>query len=792
MWFNYIKIFIRNLGKYRLSNLINIFGLAFGLSCCILCYLHIQYQYDFDGFHDNRDNIYRLVVGEPNTENAWVKGPAPLPQALKENIPGIEAYTRFHKVSNSPKVVVEHGEDSFNEPYFMMADPSFFEIFNFPLVKGDPNTALNDISAIVITESIAKKIFGDEDPIGKELVLKDRALTFQVTGVAKDVPAQSHITFDYLISFDNLDRAYGEGNLESWNRFNWYVYLLLNPNANRAAVGGAVRAFKNRTPEGHERTFERFTIQPLERIHFESNRGNLFPAYDEKYLVIFAAIAIAVILIACINYVNLAITMSIKRVKEIGLRKAVGAGKFQLTFQFIGEAIITAFISLLLAAIILGFTLPLVNYLLDSQMVINLNDYAFLGFLALVIALVGIISGSYLAFYANSFRPAQILKGGIGQSDKGVSLQKGLILVQFCISITLIICSLIISDQMNFIQSKNLGMDKERVVNIPLYSKPGAAKIETLKSALRSSSEVVNVASSSFVPGAANWNQTIWWEGQVEPRSMFVMTVDKDFVSTLGIEMAEGNPDDILNMPENDSRYLINQAALEAIGWEAGLGRQLSPFGEQRKQPLTGVVKDFNFRSLHHQVEPLVIEVTDKRKHNQLSVKISSNNMPETIDMIQGQFKAVIGELPFEFSFMDEEFDRLYKAETKVGKIISYLTVISVVLALVGLYGLISFSIQNKTKEIAIRKVLGISLRSLLYLFSKGYVQLLLIGTIIALPIAWKSMDIWLDNFSYQVTISPIWFVLSFSTIFVAVAVIALTKSFAIEKVNPAQSLKYE
>ena len=785
---NYIKVSLRNLLKYRQSNFLNIAGLAFGLACCILCYLHIQFELGYDQFNTNYNSIYRLVAGNPAEEKFWAKVAAPMPATFKDQIPEIEDYVRLTSVSYNPKVLIEQDNRTFLEPYFMMGDPSLFNIFTLKTIKGDAFKALQDLNTVVITQSISEKLFGSTDVLGKIIRLKDNEIDFQVGAVVADVPAQSHFRFEYLISFENLDRILGEGHSNSWNAYNYSAYVLLNESANDKQVESKIQAVKLTLPDSKELTFESIFLQPLEKIHFQYNRGNQFPSYDKKYIYVFMTIALSLLAIACINYINLSIALSIKRIKEIGVRKAMGANRTQLVMQFINEGIVSSFLSLIAGLVLLEGSIPFINNYFGSSLATNYFDLQFLGFIFGTTLIVGLVSGSYLAIYVSGYQASSILKGDVRSERKGFGIQKLLVFVQFSISVILIVSSLIIGNQMNFLQKKNLGFNHSQILTVPLSSSITPSQVEELKNQIKQSALVEDVAASSFIPGTANWNQTVWWEGQTEPLSMFIISVDKDFLRTMQIDLIDGDMKQIAESME--TQYILNRSAVDLIGWDVPIGRAFSPFGQGRKQTVTAVIENFNYMSLHHAVAPLVLVISDDFALNQLAIRISDANLKEAVAQVESGYKTVLGDIPFEYSFMDDNINRLYESEIRLGRVVSSLTIVAVLFALFGVYGLISFSIENKTKEIAIRKVLGVAPKELLIMFSKTYFQLMLIAFVVCIPVIWSVMTNWLSNFSYRVEINPLWFAISFVAVMVPISVIGFIKYLSTRDINPAQALK--
>ncbi len=791
MILNYLKVTLRNLLKQKQSNFLNITALAFGLACCAACYLHIRYELEYDQYNENFADIHRVVAGNPNESEYWTKIAAPMPAVFKEQVPEIKAYTRFSEASYNPKVLVQIGTRSLLEPYFMMADPAFFQIFTFKTISGNAYKALEDLNSVVITQSIAKKLFGEEDPLGKLISLKEKeGLDFQVGAVIADLPSQAHFKFDYLISFENLDRLLGEGKSDSWGAYNYYCYLQLNRDVDRSIVERKIQEAKLTLPDSRQVTFEQIFLQPLGNIHFQDSRGNQLPSYDKTYIYVFVTIALGLLLVACINYLNLSIALSIKRIKEIGVRKAVGASRSQLVFQFINESIVTSFIALAFGLILLESLIPIINSLFGSTIATNYLDFEFLSFTIGITLLVGLFSGSYLSFYVNGYKTSAILKGTASRGHKGQSLQQGLVFLQFSISIVLIISSFIISNQMNFLQEKNLGFDHNELLSVPINSSVSKSQVEELKNQLKQSPQVIEVAASSFTPGTANWNNTVWWEGQQEPVSMFIITVDRDFLATMDINLIEGDHEKI--MLSDNPQYIINESALSQIGWESAVGRQFTAFGDAHKEAIAGVVENFNFMSLHHAVEPLVLSISDRHALDQLTVRVEGSSLTESVAVVEAAYKKVLGDLPFEFSFMDDNINNLYESETRVNKIVSYLSIVAIGFALFGVYGLISLSIENKTKEIAIRKVLGITTKDLIVLFSKTYYRLMGLSFLIAVPIVWYLLKEWLNKFSYRVEINPLWFAFAFAGVMICITMIGVFKHISLTKINPAQALKNE
>lgn len=787
---NYFSVALRQLVRYRSSNLVNILGLAFGLACCMMCYVHIRFQYSFDAFHANRERVFRLVTGDAATTESWVKIAAPIPPKLLTDIPELSAFIRFNNVSWNEKVTVECNDRVFLEPSFMMADPAFFEVFSFPLLSGQPAEVLRRPEGVVISESVATKLFGKEDPMNKIVRLKDNEIDFQVTGVMKDLPPNTHMRADYIVSFENLERLLGKGRADAWGEFNYFCYLVLDERAIPADVQQKIQAISVQLPGRDEISFSDFRLQPITDVHFQHSRGNMLPSYDKRYIYIFLTLAVSVLIIAVMNYFNLATMLSMKRARELGVRKSIGASNTQLFFQLIAENVGIVFLSLFIGIVLLELLRPPASAVLDTPLIVNYGDPAFIATVLLVTTLLGLISGAYLAFYVTAFQPGAILKGLVNRGTRSTRLQNGLIFAQFVLSLMLITCSMVVTRQMKYLNEKDLGFDPDGIINVSLSRDITPAQTDVLKAELRKSSAVADVATSDFVPGRANWHQTVWWEKQQAPTSMFIIAADKDFVDALHIKFVEGSGEELTSSTE--VQYLLNESAVREIGWDVAKGKMLSPFGESNKQPVAGVIKDFNYTSLHNAVAPLVLVVYKDRKFSQLSVRLSGADLPSAVAQVNEVYARVTAGMPFDFRFMDESIGNLYKAEMQMNGIVSVLTLVAVAFALLGIYTLISFSIENRTKEIAIRKVLGISPSSLIRLFSATYFRLALLAAVVAVPVCWQLLAEWLSRFDYRVGLDPLLFVFAIGSLTIAISLIGTIKYVAMRKINPAQSLKYE
>jgi len=791
MFINYIKSALRYFARDKIYSLINILGLALGIASCIVCYLHINYELSYDQFHSKKDQIYRVVKGDLKTGEYWAAMSAPVPPKLKQEFPEVKEYVRIGKFSWDPKTIVQYNNQSFYEDHFLLVDPAFFKIFDFKFIEGNPETALSSVNSAVITQSNAKKYFGNKNPIGK-IINADNKYNYKITAVIEDPPDNSHLDFDFFIPFENLTSLYGNWALQSWNAFNYYAYILVDDGVSIDYLKKKIHAINFTLDNEKEISFENINLQPLSDIHFKQNRGNQKPAYNLNYIYIFIAIAIAVLIIASINFINLTTAKSEQRIKETGVRKTIGASRWQLIVQFITESIVITFFALVVALVILHLLIPHINQILENSIFIDYSDPKFLLSLVAITLIIGILSGSYIAFYITSFSPVKVLKGKINVRTGDINFRKALLIFQFGISSLLIICSIIIVRQLEMIHNQDIGIQKENIINISVYGKEAQGKIDLFKQEVQNTPDVISAAASSFIPGHPNYNQTVWWEEQENSVSMYLIPCDEDFIHTMQLELTEGNMDEIRNIPEGEYRYVLNQAALKFMDWDSGYMKQFSAYGKNEANTIAGVVKDFNYRSLHFGIEPLALIVKNKAGHDQISIRIAEGKYKTAIPAIKEKFKEIMPNIPFEYNFMDDRFDQLYKSELRAGKIISFLTIISILIALFGVYGLASFAIKERTKEIAIRKVFGIKKQSLIGLLTKDLMLLLLVGNIIAWPAAWYLTKNWLENFSYQ---TPLHVGIFISATIIVLSIVFITiglKAFRSSRVNISSELRYE
>ncbi len=781
-----VRFLIRNKG----FTLINIFGLAIGLASFLLIMLFVSYHLNFDGFHQRGDRIYRVIT---QWEDETFAGSNPVEAPLMaRTTPEVEDFVRLGRVSWDEKVTVTIGDKKFIENEFYLADSSFFKIFSLPLVAGDPETVLNDPRKVVITRSTARKYFGDADPLGQVIRLNDR-FDFVVSGIAADVPGNSHLGFKFLAPFGNVERIYGKGSLQSWGSYNYMSYLLCaksaDPDRLRDNILQNIKKYPGLEPEQVD-YFAHARLQPFNNIHFRRIRGNHVPAVDTRQLYIFSSIAIAILLIACINFMNLSITLSMKRLREIGLRKILGASRRRLYRQFFGETAMIVLAAMATAFVLMEVLLPTVRQLTNTPLDVSWTDPVFWGINVVIFAVVVLVAGGYPAWYISRFEAAGAARSASQLTPGNIRLRNVLVTFQFVISLVLIIATVTILRQLHALRQQDPGISAAQLINIPLYDKTLRDDITSLKTAVRSVPGVQAVSASRFKPGRDVFNHSIYWEGMNPDteKSMWLLFADEDFVNTYDLNLVEGRN---FYKDETGKAYLLNQQAVKALGWKKAAGRDFSAFGKDRPGKVTGVVENFSFRSLHHPMEPIAIMISN-RNLDQLSVRCkpgSRATVMKQIDKVWADF-GQSGEP--EFYFVDEAIARQYDTEARMAGLTGYFTLLSILISCLGLFGLISGITRQRNHEIAVRKVFGASAGRIVLILSNKLLLLILLAGVIAWPVAWYLMDRWLTNFAFPVGL-PLWLFAGSTLAAMAVALLTMSsQTMRAARKNPADVLKYE
>jgi len=801
---NYLKIALRNIYKNRLYTFLNIAGLAIGIACCILIFFYVQNELSYDKYHENSDNIHRIimdfVIQDRSVHTAtttFAYGPI-----LKDDFSEIEEICRF--TGYEEKTIVQYNEITFYEEKFLWADHTLFDVFSFELIKGNPEQALVEHNTIVITENIAKKYFGNEEPLGKNLRVNGDNL-YMVTGVMKNTPQTSHFRPDFFASFASLNlKPTGKAIQDIIGNINYYTYALLRDGTDHLVLSQKLTDHLNEKVGMIVKMMGGIVevgLQPLTSIYLNSDRENeLERTGDIAYLCLFSGIGLFILLIACLNFMNLATARSANRAKEVGLRKVVGAKKTQLVKQFLGESTILTFLSLVMALILVLALIPVFRNIADKDLSAGnfINPVVLLGLLGLFV-LTSLAGGSYPAFFLSSFRPVEVIQGRLKRGAKSSALRIVLVSLQFVVSIVLIIGTLIINNQLHYIRNKKLGYDKDHVITVRLRDPATQKRYEALKTEfLRHSNVLKASASGTAAVGVNNFSMYHAADKPANEMTMFFSQwVDEDFVDTYNIEMADGRYFSKKFPYDLKESCIINETAVRKLGWqENALEKEIEMFESSTKKvkfKVVGVVKDYHFQSLHEDIQPLFLLARNPYGNfSVISVRVKPNDIQETIVFLKSKWAEFDTKYPFEYAFLDDSFDALYRSEERLGKLFSYFTVLAIIIGCLGLFGLTSFTAEQRTKEIGIRKVLGASVPNIIFMLVREFTKWVFIAALIAWPLGYYLMNSWLQNFSYRIGVGIQTFVLAtLLALFIAV----LTVSYQAVRAalnNPATSLKYE
>lgn len=803
---NYFKIALRNLKKYKFISFINLFGLTVGLGCCLLITVYILNELSFDRYNKNAKNIYRIERTFLNPDNGALSlelasVAPPFGPLIQNDFKSVKEVTRLLPINN---LAVKSGDNIFNEKGSFFAEKNLFKVFDFKVTEGNPANALSEPFSVMLSQPTAKKFFGNEDPLNKVLRMNNQ-FDCKVTGVYKPLPQNCHWHPEMLVSFSTLKDStiYGAENLrKNWGNNAFFTYLLVPDHFNPKKFEAELPAFQNRhIPAGGKykpSDYSVLSLRKLTDIHLYSHTDDEVEVNgDIKRVYIFSAIALFILLIACINYMNLSSARSVLRAKEIGVRKTAGASKRELVTQFLFESV---FISLIAAVLAVAFTflaLRELNHLSGQELSLsNLLQWKYLLIILIVPLLVGVVSGIYPALYLSSFEPAKVLKGLIQKGGGNISFRKILVVFQFSISIILIIATVIVFQQLNFIQNKSLGFDKEHIVTLD-YNSALNDSYQSFKNDLLSNSNIKEVSRSSRIPSGRlldSQGSQLNRGDSLAPSKADIKFVeaDEDFIPAYGIKIMAGR-NFSKNYGTDTSSFLINETAVKALQLKSdndAIGKQFQ-YG-RRMGTIAGVFNDFNFESLHQRIIPLVLYVAAKPSdYGKISIK-STGNVTAALDQIENTWKKYLPELPYEYKFLDERYERLYESEIKESSILIIFSAIAIFIACLGLFGLSAFTITQKVKEIGIRKVLGASTSSIVQLISKEFLLLVLIAAVIAFPVAWYAMHHWLQNFAYRISI--VWWVFVLAA-FVALLIAFATISFQAVRAaaaNPVDSLRSE
>ena len=803
MFNNYVKTALRNIKKYKGYSIINIAGLALGMASCILIFSYVLYELSFDRYHENADRIYRLGLrgrmGEKEVSIAMSN--APTAPTLIEEYPEVENAVRFYTV---PKTLVEYGDKHFYDEGILYADETVFDVFSWPMLKGNPNTALTTAYSVVITAEIAEKYFGDEDPMNKTIRFNDQE-DYTVRGVIDNIPLNSHFRFNMLCSFETM-YAQNKEHMEGWVPFNYTTYILLRE-------GQDYKALEDKFPvfiEKHMMSVQQalggaleYLLQPMTQIHLHSILEYDFSDHsDITYIYIFIAIAVFILLIACINFMNLATARSSKRAQEIGLRKTFGSSRGKLLVQFLSETMLYSLFAFLLAMTIACFILPIFSSISGRSLSLHYSEFPwFLPGLILLTVFVGLAAGSYPALMLSSFQPARIFKGRVKTGGSGLRFRNGLVVFQFAISIFLIIGTGTIVDQLYYMKNKRLGFDKEHVVVLRIRRSRIQQSVRSFKTTLERFHGIASVAVTNHVPVELTSTDACVPDGYPEGQSSILirsMAADEDLIPTLKLELAAGRNFSKEIATDEGEAVIINETAVERFGWDDPVGESIhfrtgSGLDERDPKTVIGVVKDFHIQSLHRPIEPLYISNNvHQMAPNYLLVRIRAGSIPSTLAFLKKTWQRTDPDRPFDYSFLDDRLDSLYRAEVKLRTIFSYFTGFAIFIACLGLFGLASFTAEQRTKEIGVRKVLGSSIAGVTLLLVKDFTKWVVLANIVAWPIAYYVLQKWLQNFAYRIDLH-LWtfFISGILALLIALFTVSF-QAIRAARANPVEALRYE
>lgn len=785
MFRNNLKIAFRNLIRHKGFSFLNITGLAIGMVCTILILFWVQHELSFDRYHKDGKNIYRILQHIQYAEVVtWAINQGPLGPALKEEIPEIEEQARFcftqWRMKYNDQVFVELGG---------YTDPSLFKMFTIPFAKGDPERALADPRSMVLTEEVARKIFGDEDPIGKTIHVGSD-YDFEVTGILQDIPDNSHFRFKFLA---NMDFAKEVGRtVDNWKNSHFTTYVQLADNVSMEEANKKIYNFLDVKPTLED--WEKLSLQPLFKIHLQSGIGyDSFGTGNTKYIVIFLAAALFILLIACINFMNLSTARSLLRSREVGLRKVVGAFRGQLIRQFLGESIFQSLIAMILAVGLGTLLLPVFNKLAGKEFEANLfiRPNIIIGLIAILL-FAGITAGVYPAFVLSGFRPVSVLKGTARTIGGRSFFRKALVVFQFSVAVILMVGSLVIYSQIHFMRNKDLGYDRENLVTLSLNSTV-QQNYEAFRNELLGNTNILNVTRVSGLPtygyyfSNSRWN----WEGKDPDRDILFRAnfVDYEYLEALKAPIVMGR-NFSKDYGADATGIIINETSQKVMGFEDPIGKRVT-LGEDSVFNIIGIVKDFHYVSLRTEIEPMIL-LLDPERCSSIVIRIHSENTPQTLKLMGSIWKKFAGDFEFDYRFLDESLDTLYRGEQQVGRIINVFTILSVFISCLGLFGLASFMALRRTKEIGIRKVLGASISGVVVLLTKEFSKWVIVANLIAWPLSYFALNRWLQEFPYRTDIK-LWIFLGTGLVTFLIAILTVSyQSLRAALSNPADSLRYE
>ncbi len=806
---NYLKMAVRNLQKHKFYSFINVIGLSIGITCCLLISLFIIDEMSYDRYHEKADRIHRVRMEAyfGGNEFNMAVTPAPMATALMSDYPEVELAARF-RASGTWLLKKKEGDENIIEERVMFADSAIFDIFTIPFIEGNPAKALAKTNSLVLSQSTAKKYFGDTSPLNQTLIL-DNEDTYTVMGVYEDMPANSHFHYDVILTMLNRD----DRNNPSWTSNNFHTYVLLKAGTDAEGfraklpqlidkyVGPQVMQSMNKSLEelATSGTWMKYHLQSLTDIHLHSQLGvELEPNSDIRYIYIFSIIAMFLLVIACINFMNLSTARSANRAKEVGVRKVLGSFRSHLIKQFLTESILLTTISFMLAFALAYLTLPLFNDLSDKSLMLPLGSMSFWFICISATLVIGLVSGAYPAFFLSAFKPVSVLKGKIAIGSKSGIIRSFLVVFQFSISIILVVGTFSIFKQLNYIQNKKLGFDKDQVLVVENVWALGD-QVESFKTKASSIASISSVSVSGYLPiaSSSSWRSDngFWIEGESVDEtgvSMQYWSVDHDYVTTLGMEVIKGR-DFSRDFASDSSGVIINKRAAKLFGFADPIGERIVTHnrnGEEIKYTIIGVIDNFHFQSMKENIDALCLVLGSNSGH--AIFKTNTSNIGNTIAQVENHWKTIAPDQPFTYSFLDEEFDDMYEAEQKVGAIFTTFAMLAIFIACLGLFALAAFTAEQRTKEIGVRKVLGASVKSIVFLLSKEFIKLITIAFVIAAPLAWWGINTWLESYTYKTTIGIEVYLVAGLVAFLVAWLTMSYQSIKAAMSNPVESLRSE
>lgn len=802
---NYIKIALRNIGRQKFYALINITGLAVGICCCLLILTYVVEELSYDNYHPATADTYRVALDRkfPDNQFLYARSPMPMGRTLAQDLPSVKSSTRIF--NNFGTLTFQQGDKYFDERNVLAVDSTFFDFFAVEFLDGDKESALDLPNSLIITDDMATKYFGKQDPLGKQLTIQNVG-EMLVRGVVKRMPSNTHFHFDFLFSLSSMPRLY---NNQFWGTYDAHNYIMLEPGTPPDAIEEQIEGVIKTYMEPQIQRFlgiswdqyieagndHKYFLQPISDIHLKSNyQWELEANGNETIVYLFAAISVFILLIACINFINLTTARAANRAREVGMRKVLGALKKQLVTQFLTESVLLCFVSTTIAVALSVLLMPYFNEISGKSLAIGdlLRWESIVGLFAFSV-LLGITSGLYPAFFLSAFKPVTVLKGKMSAGAKNSWLRNGLVIFQFGVSIILVIGTLVIYQQIQFLNDKPLGFDKDQLIVLERTDLLGD-QVETFKNILLENPQVLEVTGTNTVPGRLFSGATFMdVTGNASDRYLMPnIRGDYDLIETMGLHVIEGRAFDNA-MVTDSSAIIVNQAAVRTFGWESPIGKQLQPINGSIFTVI-GVVEDFHFESLHQTIGPLALFAGDlaTQRPNIFMAKVSTQNLASTLAQIENTWDDFVQQRPVEVSFVDQEFGLLYEAEARSGRLFSAFSMLAILIACLGAFGLAAFLASQRRKEIGVRKVLGATTASIVGLLSKEFLKLILIANLIAWPVAFLLMQKWLESFAYAIGINLLVFVLAtLASIIIALSTVSF-HSIRAALMNPAETLHHE